>query len=59
MRSPWTCAAWWAAGADRGPGLTVTAVEGSHIPGLVWPAAVMVCGWRMTGRLEMGMLTWG
>ena len=39
------------------PGLTVTVVEGSHVPGPVWPAAVVVCGGWMTGRLEMGMLT--
>ena len=32
-------------------------VEGSHVPGLVWPAAVVVSGGWMTGCLEMGMLT--
>ena len=32
-------------------------VEGSHVPGSVWPTAVVVCGGWMTGRLEMGMLT--
>ena len=32
-------------------------VEGSHVPGTVWPAAVVVCAGWMTGRLEMGMLT--
>ena len=32
-------------------------VEGSHVPGSVWPAAVVVCGGWMTGRLEMGMFT--
>ena len=35
----------------------MTEVEGSHVPGLVWPAAVVVCPGSMTGRLEMGMLT--
>ena len=44
-------------GAGRGPGLTVIVVEGSHVPGSVWPAAVVVCGGWMTGRLEMGMFT--
>ena len=39
-----------------GPGLTVIVVEGSHVPGSVWPAAVVVCGGWMTGRLEMAML---
>ena len=39
------------------PALTVTVVEGSHVPGSVWPAVVVVCGGWMTGRLEMGMLT--
>ena len=35
----------------------MTEVEGSHVPGSVWPAALVVCaGWIM-GRLEMGMLT--
>ena len=57
MRSPWGCTVWWVGGAGRGPGLTVTVVEGSHVPGLVWPAAVVVCGGSMMGRLEMGMLT--
>ena len=57
MRSPWGCTIWWAGGAGRGPGLTVTVVEGSHVPGSVWPAVVGVCGRWMTGRLEMGMLT--
>ena len=56
MRSPWGCSMWWAGGAGRGPGLTVTVVEGSHVPGSVWPAVVVVCGGWMTGRLEMGML---
>ena len=32
-------------------------VEGFHVPGSVWPAAVVVCGGWMMGRLEMGMLT--
>ena len=57
MRSPWGCTVWWAAGAGRGLGLTVILVEGSHVPGSVPPAAVVVCGGRMTGRLEIGMLT--
>ena len=59
MRSPWGRAAWWVAGACWGPGFTVTAVEGSHVPGSVWPAVVVVCGGWMMGRLEMGMLTLG
>ena len=57
VRSLWSCTVWWAAGAGRGPGLKVTVVEGSNVPGSVWPAAVVVCGGCMTGRLEMGMLT--
>ena len=57
MRSPWGCTAWWVAGAGRQPGLTVTEVEGSHVPGLVQLAAVVVCGGWMTGRLEMGIFT--
>ena len=57
MRSPWGCTIWWAGGAGRGPGLTVLVVEGSHVPGLVSPAAVVVCGGWMTGSLEMEMLT--
>ena len=57
MRSPWGCTVWWVGGAGRGPGLTVTVVEESHVPGSVWPAAVAVCGGWMMGRLEMGMLT--
>ena len=48
---------WWAAGAGRGPGLTVIVVEGSHVPGLVWPAAVVVCGGWRTGRFDKGTLT--
>ena len=32
-------------------------VDGSHVPGPVWPAGLVVCGVWMTGRLEMGMLT--
>ena len=36
MRSPWGRTIWWAAGAGRGPGLTVIVVEGSHVPGLVF-----------------------
>ena len=57
VRNPWGRAAWWVVGAGLEPGFTVTAVEGSHIPGSVWPAAVEVCGGWMTGRLEMQMLT--
>ena len=56
MRSPWGCTAWEVAGAGRGQGLTVTEVEGSHVPRSVWPAAVVVCGGWMMGRLDMGML---
>ena len=48
---------WWAWGKGWGPGLTVTMVEGSHVPGSVWPAVVVVCGGRMTGRLVTGILT--
>ena len=44
-------------GGGRGPGLTVSEVDRSHVPGSVWPAAVVVCGEWMTGRLEMGMFT--
>ena len=55
--SPWGRTVWWAAGAGRGPGFTVIVVQGSHIPGSVWPAAVVVCWGWMTGRLEMRMLT--
>ena len=44
-------------GGGSGPGLTVTVVEGSHVPGSVWPAVVVVCGGWMTGRLVKGMLT--
>ena len=36
-----------------GLGLTEPVVEGSHVPGLVWPALV-VCGSRMAGGFEMG-----
>ena len=32
-------------------------VEGSHVPGSVWPAVVVVCGGCMTGRLMTGILT--
>ena len=32
-------------------------VEGSHVPGSVWPAVVVVCGGWMTGRLMTGILT--
>ena len=55
--SPWGCTMWWAGGAGSGPGLTLTVVEGSHVPGLVWPAVVVVCGGWMTGRLVTGMQT--
>ena len=48
---------WWAWGKGWGPGLTVTMVEGSHVPGSVWPAVVVVCGGWMTGRLVTGILT--
>ena len=34
----------------------VMVVDGSHVPGSVWPATVVVCGGWMMGRLEMGML---
>ena len=57
MRSPWGCTMWWAGGAGRGPGLSVMVVEGSHVPGSVLPAVVMVCWGWMTGRLVTGMLT--
>ena len=57
MRSPWCCTMWLTGGAGRGPGLTVTVVEGSHVPGSVWPAVVVVCRGWMTGRLVTGMLT--
>ena len=43
-------------GAGSGPGLTVTEVEGSQVPGSVRPSAVLVCGGWMMGRLEMRML---
>ena len=55
MRSPWGRTACRVAGAAWGPGLTVTAVEGSHVPGSVCSAAVVVSGGWMTGSLEMGM----
>ena len=48
---------WWAWGKGWGPGLTVTVVEGSQVPGSVWPAVVVVCGGWMTGRLLTGMWT--
>ena len=48
---------WWAWRKGWGPGLTVTMVEGSHVPGSVWPAVVVVCGGWMTGRLVTGILT--
>ena len=39
-----------ATGAGLGVGFTETAVEGSHVPGSVWPALVAVCGGRMVGH---------
>ena len=57
VRSPWGCTKWWAGGAGRGPGLTVMVVEGSDVPGSVWPAVVVVCGGWMTGRLVTGLWT--
>ena len=44
-------------GAGRGPGLTVTVVEGSHVPGSVWPPMMVVCVACLMGRLMTGMLT--
>ena len=35
----------------------MTVVEGSHVPGSVWPAVVVVSGGLMTGRLVTEMLT--
>ena len=55
--SPWGRTAWWVVGARWGPGLTVTEVEGSHVPGWVWPTAVVLCAESMMGRLEIGLLT--
>ena len=55
--SPWGRTAWWVVGTGWGAGLTATAVEGSHVPGSVWPAAVVGCGEWMTGRFEMRMVT--
>ena len=55
--STWGCTAWWIAVAGLGLALTATAVEGSHVPGWVWPALVLVCGGWMVGRLEMGIWT--
>ena len=49
------CTAWWIVGAGLGPGLAVTAFEGSHVPGSVWPAVMSVFGGWMMGRLEMRM----
>ena len=57
MGSSWCCTMWWAGGAGLGPGLTVTLVEGSHVPGSVWPVVVVVCGGWMTVRLVTGMWT--
>ena len=39
----------------QGLSLTETAVEGSHAPGVVWLAVVLVDGGQMLRRLEMGM----
>ena len=44
-------------GGGSGAGLDVTVVEGSHVPGSVWLAVVVVFGGWMTGRLVTGMLT--
>ena len=44
-------------GEGLGADLTVTVVEGSHVPESVWPAVVVVCGAWMTGRLVTGMRT--
>ena len=41
--------AWWTVGAGWGLGLTATEVEGSHVPGSVWQA-VLVVFWG--GRLR-------
>ena len=57
MRNPWGRTVSWVAAAGRGPGLTVTDVEGYHVPRSVWPAAVVVSGGWVMERLEMGMLT--
>ena len=32
-------------------------MQGSHVPGLVWPAVLVVYGGRMTRHLEMGIWT--
>ena len=56
MRSPWGRTAWLVAGSGRGPGLTVTEVEGCHVPRSLWPAAGVVSGGWMTNRLDMAML---
>ena len=45
---------WWAAGAGRGPGLTVIVVDGSQVPGSVWPA-----GWWFVGVGSQVALRWG
>ena len=44
-------------GGGSGAGLYSNRGRGSNVPGSVWPAAVVVCGGWMTGRLEMGLLT--
>ena len=40
--TPWGCTAWWIVAAGVGPGLAVTAVQRSHVPGSVWFTAVVV-----------------
>ena len=52
--SPRGCTMWWAGGAGWGPGLTVTVVEGSHVPGSVWPAVVVAFRGMDDGALGDG-----
>ena len=54
--SPWGGMASWIAGAGSGLGLAETALEGSHVPGSVWPAVVAVCWGWMVGRFDGVML---
>ena len=54
MCSAWGRTVWLAAGAGRGPGLTVIVVEGSHVPASVWPAAVVVWWGMDDGALRDG-----
>ena len=54
MGSPRGCTMWWAGGAGWGPGLTVTVVEGSHVPGSVWPVLVVVFSGVDDGALADG-----